>query len=251
MIPFELLITSASRPHLLARTLASLWAMLPQKPARVLIHNDEVFAGRERAMADLIEAFGQRTTIKYLSTNPPRRLGPALAWLLYQAQTEYILYSQDDFEALRPLPVVPALDLMAAHDLNQIRFNKRVTMDKKGAFVKVEKTYDGLTLCVSDHWYFQTGLWRTSVIRRVADWWCFDGPGVFAEHSEAKINAALNGEMVAHGYPGLIDPARWNDPEERARTVKTFIWGKVGEEPYIRHIGEKEEDWALQRRRDN
>lgn len=251
-----MIITSASRPHLLGPTLQTLWECLEQKPIRILIHNDEVFADRTHAMLDLIERFGQRVTIRYTNSSPPRRLGPALHWLLGEVSTDFVLYTQDDHVALRPLPVERALGIMHRYGLNQIRFNKRDTMDRKGDFVKVESSYeDGgatpVTLCTADHWYFQTGLWRASTIRDVVSWWVNAGPGVFAEHSEAKINDALNGGMEQYGYPGLASRALWNDPTHRAGTVKTFIWGPVGEPAYIKHIGTSEHDWALVRRRDN
>jgi hypothetical protein len=256
VIPYEIILTSASRPHLLKETLRTLMSGVTQRPTRLLIHNDEVFPDREREMLDIIEYYGQRVTVRYVNCKPPRRLGPALQWLLSQVTTEYVLYSQDDHVTLRPLPIHRALGVMERYGLNQIRFNKRVTMDKKGEFVKRETTYDDgnvppVTLCTADHWYFQTGLWRVAPIRDVVDWWTKHGPGIFAEHSEAKINDALNGGMRAHGYPGLIDPERWNFPAARAETVKTFIWGSVGEPPFIQHIGTDEKDWALKRRRDN
>ena len=226
------------------------------RPTRVLIHNDEVFPGREREMIDLIEYFGGFVTLQYVSCRPPRRLGPALKWLLDRVTTEYVLYTQDDHEVVRPLPITRALGVMDKFGLNQIRFNKRTTMDKKGDFVKVEYTFnDGAlpvaTLCVADHWYFQTGVWRVAPIRSVVDWWSDVGPGRFDEHSEAKINDAFNGGMRKYGYPGLIASDVWNNPKVRAETVKTFIWGPIGEPPFIKHIGTEEKDWALTRRRDN
>ena len=46
MIPYELIIPSASRPHLLGRVLESLVQHLDQPPARLLVHDDAVFPGK-------------------------------------------------------------------------------------------------------------------------------------------------------------------------------------------------------------
>jgi hypothetical protein len=257
-MPYDLIVTSASRPHLLARTLRSLLDMVDVLPVRAIVHDDAAFPGRLRAIEDVVEdevaGRGIEATIRHSA--PSVGLGPALHWLLAQARTPYVLYSQDDHVAVRKIPVSEAIGILDDYGLHQIRFNKRTTMDRKGDFVKVEQRYGPATLCVADHWYFQTGVWRVSQIKPVVDWWYFYGPGAFSEHAEAKLNDAMNGRWAAplvgprtfpsDVYRADVIGARelWMDPSERARTVKTFIWGPVGEPPYIEHIGTAPSDWA-------
>lgn len=285
-IPYELIIPSASRPHLLARVLASLHAALDQPPERLLVHDDAVFPGKQGEIKSTVYAVADlwKIPVWFQADNPPLFHGPALHRLLAQVQTEYVLYSQDDHQAVRDLPIAPALHLLHHYSLNQIRFNKRDTMDKKGRegaeFHKIESRFfcEGLssqwmpqavhssavaenadifrwvTLCAADHWYFQTGAWRVAAIKPVVDWWASPAGaqhGAFTEHMEVKINQVFNGQWRGKHpdfppeVPILDDPAQWADPAVRARVHKTFIWGPVGEPAYVQHLGTDPKDWAL------
>src|SRR3972149_6189196 len=129
MIPYDLIIPSASRPHLLRPTLRTLLEHVDQLPERAILHDDAVFPGQqEKVINEFIQTVDDRIERFWNADDPPIGHGPALKWLLDQAQTEYVLYSQDDFETLRPLPIRQALTIMDHHGLHQIRFNKRATM---------------------------------------------------------------------------------------------------------------------------
>lgn len=266
MIPYSLIIPSAARPHLLESVLGTLLARVDQWPQRVLIHNDERFPGRrgriEQVIARMVPMELQPVWLEH--DNPPIKHGPALHHLLSAVQTEYVLYSQDDHQVVRPLPIRPALALLDRYHLNQIRFNKRDTMDKKGRegeeFYKVESTFvlptiEPQILCAADHWYFQTGVWRVAAIKPIVDWWAGEGGqyGEFGEHMEVKINQVMNGQWWGKHppfppeVPILRNEGSWNDPAVRARVHKTFIWGPVGERAFVEHIGHRPEDWALER----
>lgn len=257
MIPYELIIPSAARPHLLQRVLGTLFARVDQFPQRVWIHNDERFPDRVQAIEACRAMVPDEVPVTIHHDNPPIKHGPALHWLLQQVRTDYVLYSQDDHEVVRPLPVRAALSVLENFGLHQIRFNKRDTMDKKGEFVKLEQAFGPDICCVADHWYFQTGVWRVAAIKPVVDWWATAGGahGAFDEHCEVKINQVLNGEW-RRKHPDFDQPVpcldpdtdgAWNDPAVRARVHKTFIWGPVGEPAYVHHIGHLPEDWALER----
>ena len=254
-LPYDLIIPSARRPHLLGPTIRTLLAHVDRQPERILIHDDICWEGRDRAMQDVLQSIPAEKLV-YGEHAPPIRHGPALGWLLDRVQTEYVLYSHDDFETIRPLPISTALDVMHTYHLHHIRFNKRATMDYKGEFRKIEKRFGEHTLTVADHWYFQTSLWRVDQIRPVVRWWMTDGAGcgAFAEHAEVKINQVFNGQWFPLFTPPPTmefagEPTRWNDPEYRARFQKTFIWGKVGNGAYIKHLGHAAHDWALPRMR--
>ena len=246
MTPYELVVVSASRPHLLQPTIASLWNNLAQLPDRILVHDDAVFPGRAGEMEETMEMIRRllpKGAAIYRQDAPPIRHGPALKWLLDQVRTEFVLYSQDDFETIRPLPIVEALEEMAEvpNWINQIRFNKRATRAYKdtwqGPWYKKEyQTPSGRIITVSDHWYFQTGLWRTSFIRNAVDM-C------------ARYDEELHRRSIEEAVNRHFDLKYCNDPrspKERAEydSVGTFIWGPIGEDRYIRHIGDKPEDWA-------
>jgi len=280
MIPYDLIIASASRPHLLQRTLQSLFANVPHEdwPRHAILHDDAAFPDqRDRATNEFIQCVPDGVSRVWRHDDPPIRHGPALKWLLDQTDAEYVLYTQDDHEVVRPLPIQRALAVMHAYDLNHIRFNKRDTgpwkETWKGRWYKVPVQFPdrrddtrgawvfpghadapGTTLTVSDHWYFQTSLWRVAAIKPVVDWFMDDlHEGTwFGEHCEAKANNAMNGNVLR--FPrgiitlppeSLTSEQRERDQEIRATYQKTFIWGGIDERAYIKHIGSKPEDWAL------
>ena len=293
---YEIIVTSASRPHLLQPTLETLLGHVDPYPSRILIHNDAAF-GAGTTLADhrwmqtkaMLAGLDLPCELVLHHADPPRRLGMALAWLIGNVTADYVLYSQDDFVTLRGLPIRRALAVMAANDLHQIRFNKRATLGQKdtwkGVWKKQEVAFcadpiyarsfwgadrqpslppwhcgqagcDGhgtrQILTVSDHWYFQTGLWRTSVIRAALFWLTQPNRlNLFAESSaEETINSLFDGEFGP--IPGLTIPHRHlaDVASNRARVQKTFIWGPIGEDRYVRHIGTDPADWAGQHRRE-
>ena len=234
MIPYTLIIPSASRPHLLDTVLKTFFEHADQLPVQLILHDDAVFPRKQDLIREVIEARTPKSVpFTYGNDDPPIKHGPTIHWLLKQVTTKYVLYTQDDHQIVRDLPISRALALLDRYQLNQIRFNKRDTLDKKGRegeeFYKVESAFsddpaaserlwktqrsselpdwhcgeagcDGhghrVTLCAADHWYFQTGVWRVAAIKPVVDWWATEGGtyGAFAEHCEVKINQVMNGQ---------------------------------------------------------
>ena len=278
---YDIIVASASRPHLLLRTLTSL-ARVDVPPRKIILHDDAVFPHQYDEIVRVVEYATKPVTgtVPYVMTqhDPPVRHGPALAWLLAQTDAEFVLYTQDDHEVVRDLPIARALDVMRTHDLNQIRFNKRATLDYKDtwqgrwykkefsmsmsvalpaavALPSVVDAHDTIaasyppprivtlhqTLTVSDHWYFQTSLWRVSVIKPIVLTLMARAPGAFAYRCEDLINAELDLRYAT----SLGHDAR--DPDVRAKYLRTFIWGRIGEDRYVQHIGDHPEDFARPR----
>lgn len=282
MIPYTLIVTASHRPHLLGPTLESLLRQVDQPPVTVILHDDAVLPFRAIAPTGTVAHMKEETTreqelarrrnetkavlqrldlpvpVVYTWADPPRRLGLALAWILDRVETEYALYSQDDFVTVRPVPIALALATMAQYDLHQIRFNKRATVGQKetwqGPWRKQESRFAGVrvtadaaprdVVCtVSDHWYFQTGLWRVAPIRAAIRWLTanvarremLETGGVLAEEG---VNHAMDGRFGP--IPGLAVPEDGHDgvaTHIRQRYQRTYIWGGIGEDRYIRHIG--------------
>jgi hypothetical protein len=247
---YDLIVASASRPHLLARTLRSLIEHLDIFPARVIVHDDARFPGKVGAIREAIEPAGQffGCPVVFRHDEPPIRHGPALAWLLDQARSRYALYSQDDHEAVREIPIVEALQVMERDEkVHQVRFNKRATLGQKdtwrGPWRKREYRRGGHTLTVADHWYFQTGLWRTAVADAIVK-----GAGRFDAFAyERSVEEAVNRYLDLGLQHQGLDPL---DPDARAEQLGTFIWGPIGEDRYVQHIGAAKEDWAGDHERD-
>lgn len=260
MIPYTLIVTSASRPHCLKPTLRSLVRFLDQPPAAVLIHDDAVVAGRwqetTRAVEEAFAVLAPAIPVTAHLADPPRRLGPAVAWLLDQVHTEYVLYSQDDHVAVRPMPVAATLDVMQVCRLHHVRFNKRATLAVKdtwaGPWEKVERRFciypdaieDGLAasthdviMTVSDHWYFQLSIWRVAEMQRAISFWR-ETPDRWARFAARDPEEAVNHYFDHVAYGG--DPL---DPRTRTACQRTFIWGPIGTDRFIRHIGGSPADW--------
>lgn len=274
MIPYTLIIASASRPHLLAPTLTTLFAHVDQLPNRVILHDDCVFGQQrqDRVVEVLKNAVPDNLDVTCTTHNTPIGHGPSLHTLLRDVTTEYVLYTQDDHVVLRDLPVRECLEVMDAWQLHHVRFNKRDTMPYKetwqGRWYKIPVELPvgdrRVTLTISDHWYFQTSLWRVAHIRPVIEWFMensIEQPS-FHEHAEIKINDAMNGNHAprfrfygaqdfAVDSPIIIPPRhlapqqRERDPFVRAQIQRTFIWGGIDEKAYIRHIGHRPFDFAL------
>jgi hypothetical protein len=258
MMPYEIIITSSARPHLLQPTLISLLVHVDTPPQRILIHDDARFDDADARWTSMKEMLAELTLLpcEVLVTHadPPRRLGLALVWLLANVQAEYVLYSQDDFVTVRDLPMQQALATMEMNHLHQIRFNKRATLGQKdtwqGVWTKKEMVFgesDPVTCTVSDHWYFQTGLWRVSVIRAALAWLTAtpERTALFAGcPAEVAINHVMDGAFGP--IPGLSVPYHGDalDPVTRSQVQRTFIWEKIGTDRFIRHIGLSEHDWA-------
>ena len=252
-IDYELIVPSASRPHLLEPALGSLFAQVDQLPVRVIVHDDAAFPGRRAAVeAVLARVVPPGIPLVYQHDDPPWSHGPALHWLLAQAQTEFLLYTQDDLRVVRPLPIQQTLWLMRKYQLHHVRFNKRPTMEWKRDWQKLPVEFDGVTFCISDHWYFQTSLWRKDMIRPVVAWlWAMLGPR-FADQAEAKINHVLDGREPHFGHPFFPLPPKKCDPMHpriRHEFQRTYIWGPVGEDRFVENLGFQPEDWALTRAR--
>lgn len=252
-IAYDVIVPSASRPHLLQPTLETLFANLDYRPRRLLIHDDAAFPGRQGKIQEIGETIAAKYHVELLLklTDPPAYHSGALHWLLGKAEGEFVLYSQDDFVTLRPLPILRALRLMRKHALHHVRFNKRTTMEWKGTFEKVPVLFDDQVLSVSDHWYFQLNLGRRARLKTVVDWYTAADVLAFREHMEAKINHAMNRKAAPFNrefrYTDFGLPpteAQCMEPATRREFQRTFIWGPPGEAAFIRHIGTAPEDWA-------
>lgn len=245
MIPFEVLVTSVhDRGDLLDRTLRSMLAQLDQRPARVLVHEDvragqPFVAGRTEALLGAIEV-ESGVPIVLLRQSPGTGLGHAVLRLAREARTEFVFYTQEDFDFLRPVPVSACLGIMDAFSLNHVRFNKRKTMAVKGAdrapherWTKQEVIWGGQVLCVSDHFYFQGSLWRRSMMLDGFAVVCGRASNRVVDHCEVKFNDWCNRTLGGDRPLGCHD----GEQDRRKELARTFIWGGVGEPAFIRHTG--------------
>jgi hypothetical protein len=251
VIPYEVIVSSVhDRGDLLERTLWSMLGQVDQAPARVLIHEDaradrEVVQGRTEAIADRVRG-RFNVPVELILTRPGTGLPRAMLRLLELASTEFVFYTQEDFDFVRPVPVARCLEIMQGHALNHVRFNKRVTLPVKGAhrersawWTKEEVAFGGQTFCVSDHVYFQANLTRRAVLLEGFKELFSRHPGG-AVRCEAAFNAWFN-KKYGDGA-GSVDGCQ----AKRRDLLRTFVWGGVGEPRFVLHTGaeRRSQGWA-------
>lgn len=243
MIPYEVIVTSVhDRADLLERTLRSLLERVDQKPVRIIVNEDAraarpVVEGRTEQIIEAL-ALDHGVPIVLLAQRPGTGMGRALLRLYEHAATEFVLYTQEDFDHVRDLPVARCLEIMQLHALNHVRFNKRNTLpikghhhpDKRKWWTKHQVTFDGQAFCVSDHIYFQTCLNRRALLLEGLKEIFYGNPA-----DNVRIEAAVNHWFnTKHGGGcGSVD----GDHAVRRDVLKTFVWGGVGEERFILHTG--------------
>jgi hypothetical protein len=243
-VKYEVIVSSVhDRGDLLERTLCSMMAQLDARPERVIVHEDvrasqPFVPGRTEAIVKkLLLEFG--VPFDLMRTHPGGGLARGLVRLLDAARTEFVFYSQEDFDFVRPVPVARALEIMSEHSLNQIRFNKRKTMRIKGEdrpareqWKKVEVTIGGQVFCISDRWYHQASLWRRELAldgyRKLVE---SARPGKIVERCEDKFDHWIN--QTVGGGTSSVDGCQ----DTRHDKCRTFIWGRVGEPAFVKHTG--------------
>lgn len=252
MNPYDVIVTSVhDRGDLLERTLRSLLVQVDQRPKRIIVNEDAradrpVVEGRtEGIIAALEQEFG--VPIQLIAQRPGTGLALALLRTLEMASTEFVFYTQEDFDFVRPVPVARCLEIMGRNALNHVRFNKRDTLSIKGAkrpnraewWTKEEVAFDGQTFCVSDHVYFQANLTRRDLLlegfKELYSW----HPGG-AVRCEASFNHWFN-KKYGDGA-GSVDGCQ----AKRRDLLRTFIWGGVSEPRFVLHTGaeRRSQGWA-------
>jgi hypothetical protein len=243
VIPYDVIVSSVhDRGDLLERTLRSMLQRLDQKPRTIIVNEDAradrpFVEGRTMRIIDGINRdFG--VPIELIEKRPGTGLAYALVRLYEYAATEFVLYTQEDFDFVRDVPIARCLEIMQRHALNHVRFNKRNTLPIKGHhhpdrrkwWTKQEVEFDGQTLCVSDHIYFQACLNRRALLLEGLKEIMLGVPS-----GNVRIEAAVNKWFnTKHGGGcGSVN----GDHAVRRDVLKTFIWGGVGEERFILHTG--------------
>lgn len=251
MIPYDVIVSSVhDRGDLLERTLRSMLAQVDQKPARIIVNEDArtdrpVVEGRsEQIAADIGRDFD--VPVVLLKQRPGTGLALAILRLAETASTEFVFYTQEDFDFVRDVPVSKCLAIMQANALTHVRFNKRDTLPIKGAhrpracwWTKEEVIYGGQTFCVSDHVYFQANLTRRSVLLEgFKELYSWHPSG--AVRCEAAFNQWFN-TKYGDGA-GSVDGCQ----AKRRELLRTFIWGGVGEPRFVLHTGaeRRSQGWA-------
>lgn len=275
---YDVVCTAVSdRADLFVRSMESLLRNVDPQPAAIIVHEDDrgvtvpegAPAGTIERWLSSAKAEGRIQGYAHRLQNPAVGMGKAVVWTMEAAAQRaaeghigpYVLFTQEDWEILRPLPLRRCAAIMDAYGLHHVRFNKRKTMrakheDTDHPWYKVPIEFDvplegcgsqpgwagppgddpwtrpTQVLCISDHWYTQTSLWRLDKalpnLRAAA-------AGKSQSNAFAgEFNHRMNLEFGAHA-PNL----GWGvqDPMYRHEYLKTYIYGPMGEPRFVQHLG--------------
>lgn len=219
----EIMIDSASRPELLLQTLESLWKYLRYNNGVIVwkLHEAVLFPAESRMNVDMAMKSNYFDVI-YIQKEPKGE-GCSINTILQQCEASYFLHWEDDYEALREIPVHTAVEIMEKDSsVNQVIFNRRDTMIEVAGWYKKEYIKAGHVMTTSPHWRITPALWRMSFIK--SKWRPVEG---------GNFHWAINGELQKE-----IERCReGKTPEWVNENLGTFYLGGIGESAYCRHIG--------------
>jgi hypothetical protein len=214
------MVDSASRPHLLERTLTSLKTHFKYSGELYWIHY-ETFLDEQKSMEclELAQEFGMN---KILENHDPKgecvSIGRVLNGLW--KTVEYFIHWEDDYVALRDIDLDLCYKLMETNPLiNQIAFNRRRTMPEISTWRKKEFCFGEQIMTSCPHWRFCPAMWRLSFIKD--KWKSFEG-----ENGHWRLNDVLQKGFQPNKTADLV-----------AEKLGTFYLGPIGELAYCKHIG--------------
>lgn len=231
----EVLITAVSeRADLFERTVAS---MLPRlgAQARLMVHEDVRPGSRPGVIAAQLRTLKATAAIDdygHIVRDPARGLGLAALALLRAATQPIVLFTNEDWDFVRDVPVPKALDLMERHGLHHIAFGKCTTPAAKHAgqpdeWRKVEVEIGGQKVTIAQSWRSHASLWRVAQILPFFE--ALERDPEADRWAMIKVNRAMN---RAH-----LGDEHGNDQMARHEKLKTYLWGGIGEPAFIAHTG--------------
>lgn len=228
----DVFITSASRPLLLRRTLESfLDKVIFSGTFRFFVNEDYVAPNESTVCVGLLGEFLDNYHLK--CNNPPIGLSGAFSYFSKYFSSPYMFYLQDDWELIRPLNLDSVLSMIHSWSdimsIAQLRFNKRRTMEYKGEgeniWHKEEVWLGEERLTTSDSVYLNPALWDMEFFR----------PFLAIDFTGKPHQRPFIWKLNEHIRAAFS--IKKGNKTEFSRTVGTYIYGGVGEEPYFKHLG--------------
>jgi len=214
----DILITSASRPDYLKRTVDSILEHVHSKDQfRWLLHEDVVRKSDSLKNIKWVMNSGLFDEMKV--TYPAKRHGNAIKELLNMAQSEYIFRSEDDCIILKNINLDEVLNVFNIDKkVNQIGFREMNTSTlKENEVIKGERC---LTMQFPE-WNLVPSIWRLSFIRPR---WIVTNRGEVSHHLFSGLNKKK--------YSELIKNKSWLQ-----ENLGSYWWGDGFATGYVKHIG--------------
>lgn len=219
-----IMIDSASRPNLLIPTLTSLWEHIKYTKGNIKWVFHEAILFPEESIKNIDYANRSKMFDKIHTQQNPKGEGCSINTILQMCDTKYFMHWEDDYIALRDVPVNKAVEIMDINqNVNQIVFNRRDTMPDCSGWVKKVYTKAGHAVTTSPHWRITPALWRVDFIR--PKWRAVEG---------GNFHWVINGELQSE----FKDCKEGKTAEWINEKLGTFYLGGIDEKAYCKHTGQ-------------
>ena len=215
-----LMYDSASRPNLVEQSLQTLQRHMKYSGETIWIfHEAELFPDESAKCVHIAKYSG---IFDKIVKSKPRGQGMSIGNILKECKTEYFIHFEDDHICLRDIPLDDIVGVMETnHKINQIAFNKRVTVPIVAGWPKKEIKSGNFTLTTSPHWRYTPAIWRMDYIK--PRW--VDFPNSDNSHWEIQRVLKKNAKEERPDANWIIE------------NLGTYYWGKIGEPAYVKNIG--------------
>lgn len=219
----DFIITSASRIEMIKCVKSFMKKVIFSGKFNMYLHED-VVPGMERESKELVKWARESNLFKkIIVTNPRQGRGPALNKLKPYIKTDFIFYTEEDFEFMRYINVDKLIDIMEKYKIiNQIGFSNRYwpIIPKPGcngddSYFYEPREFDDITLLVSERWLWFPSIWRKSFIWK---YWNF---------SSHKTNHSLNKKIKGNEWSYGCD-CDWLEEK-----IGSYLLDGIGENPWI------------------
>jgi len=220
MKEITIMIDSGSRPFLLEQTLPTIVSSMKyQGPLRWIFH--EVWIDSDLSRENLKFISSNYPEFEIMEQRNPKGEGISINNVLTETKTKYFVHWEDDFIALRDIPLDDSVSIMeSSPDVNQIAFNRRDTMVNCSDFFKKEIiTKDGFKLVTSPHWRYTPAIWNLDWI--IPRWEVYEG-----NNSHWHINKKLQKDCGDKTADWVIE------------NMGTYYFGKFDEKAFCKHVGD-------------
>jgi hypothetical protein len=221
MNELEVVMTSASRPELLERTILSLLKNFKSNgKLKWSIHEDIL---NKKASDRCIEFLNSLNLDLDLKTNdPPIGQCRSVIGLLENTTQEFVVKWEDDYILLKEVDLSSIINVMEKYNINQVVFSKRGIMSDKHGFKKKTIDFNGIKLTACHHWYMQPAIWRMSFIRDIL--------------KKVKIECSPNFHWGINHHLERMFGGKINT-DWVLNNTRTFYFGEIGKDQTIQHIG--------------
>ena len=228
----SVVITGSSRPQLLPYFINSFKKMcfFREKP-QIIFSEDFVFKNESSQVLQYLH--DNEPDISLIWHDPAIGLGHTLDHLIRVIiETDYIFYSQEDFEYERPIDIDQMIYIMDQNpNINCISFNKSINYPTLNGEEQKQYTYNDADFCIYHQWTFLPGIWRMSKVR---------------EKWRVKKEAHQRSEGYFTNAFGTQEQRK--SVEYCEQNLGVYMLGAQNDYRYVRHIGNdwRTEKWRLE-----